>query len=470
MKMNKVALISVIGAAVVIAGIAVVGLTVFNDKQSGRSQLDKSMAASVRNQIEKPLELTKGEVKNLVKTSDDASHIAIKWDAVPNALGYNIYLCDKDTSNTFSKIDEVTETSYDIPNLQENACYWIKVAAFIKQGFGTSECPATLLKTVTHVTDVTGLEMEHSGEVLGFSWKENPRYDGYEIYRAHEGTSNQFELYDTIDNTKAAYDDEDVEFGTLYTYKVCPFRKLGNDIYRAEGKTIELLSGLSAPAGLVGRTANKRIVLYWQDRSLATGYDVYMSKEDEEMQKVDSTDSTVYTSEKLEAGTTYNFRIVPYREMDDKTMYGTWSSCSLKASKEGEGTADNPRSTIVGSGTYIEISIKQQHMWFYEDGKLVLDTEVVTGNDDGEHNTHPGSFCIEDRGTDVTLVGEDYETPVTFWMGFDGGIGIHDANWRGDFGGDIYQGDGSHGCVNTPYDKAEIIYNHTDYNTPVYVY
>lgn len=463
-------MLAAIGAAVLAAGAAVTFILV-NNAQAGRSQLDKSMAASVRAQIEKPLSLVKGEVKNLRKTSDDPSHLTLAWDAVPDAVGYNIYFSDRDKSKSFTKLDEVEGTTYNIPNLEENGSYWVKVAALVREGFATNECPATLLKTVSRVSNVTGLRATHSSDVLGFAWDENSKYDGYEIYRSYEGNSYQFELYQTIDNTKPAFDDEDVENGVLYTYKICPFRKgSGDEVCKADGVTIDLVSGLNSPSGLVGRAANSRIVLYWQDRALAHGYDVYMSKGDEELTLASTVEDTNFATDKLEAGATYNFRIVPFRDVDDKRVYGTVSTCSIKATSAGEGSSGSPKSTIVGAGTYIEISISQQHMWFYENGNLVVDTPVVTGNDDGEHDTTTGSFSIQDRGTDVTLVGEDYETPVSYWMGFNGGIGIHDASWRDSFGGDIYQGDGSHGCVNTPYDKVEIIYNHTDYGTPVYVY
>ena len=122
------------------------------------------------------------------------------------------------------------------------------------------------------------------------------------------------------------------------------------------------------------------------------------------------------------------------------------------------------------TGTFIEISIDQQHMWFYENGNLIVDTPVVTGNDDGDCNTPTGSYAIQSREVQMTLVGEDYESYVDYWLGFNGGIGIHDASWRDDFGGDIYQGNGSHGCVNTPFDKVKTIYEHVEVGTPVYVY
>lgn len=121
------------------------------------------------------------------------------------------------------------------------------------------------------------------------------------------------------------------------------------------------------------------------------------------------------------------------------------------------------------SNTYIKISISQQHLWLYENGNLLLDTPIVTGNNDGKCNTPSGVYCIQSLEKNLTLVGDDYEAFVDYWMGFNDNIGIHDADWRDDFGGDIYQGDGSHGCVNVPCDAAEIIYNHINYGTPVYI-
>ena len=81
-----------------------------------------------------------------------------------------------------------------------------------------------------------------------------------------------------------------------------------------------------------------------------------------------------------------------------------------------------------------------------------------------------GVYSIYAKSTGVYLVGETWNSYVNYWMPFKGGYGLHDASWRSEFGGDIYLYDGSHGCVNTPYEKVKYIYEHTDYGTPVYVY
>lgn len=55
-------------------------------------------------------------------------------------------------------------------------------------------------------------------------------------------------------------------------------------------------------------------------------------------------------------------------------------------------------------------------------------------------------------------------------MPFNGNIGLHDADWRTSFGGQIYRTNGSHGCVNLPPDYARRIYDVVQTGTPVICY
>ncbi len=123
----------------------------------------------------------------------------------------------------------------------------------------------------------------------------------------------------------------------------------------------------------------------------------------------------------------------------------------------------------IGS-TYVEISLGAQHMWYYKNGSLVVSSDVVTGNPNKNNATPAGVYRIAYTDKNVTLKGEDYETPVSFWMPFNGGIGLHDATWRGSFGGSIYRGGGSHGCVNLPYSAAQTLFNNISPGDPVVVY
>lgn len=122
-------------------------------------------------------------------------------------------------------------------------------------------------------------------------------------------------------------------------------------------------------------------------------------------------------------------------------------------------------------GTYVEICIEKQKMWCYKDGKLVVETDVVTGNHSTGYDTPSGSvWAIDAKKKDVSFT--LYEADVTFWLPFNDQVGIHDANWRsaGEYKASTYLTNGSHGCINTPYDAAEKIFNVMEIGYPVVVY
>ena len=120
--------------------------------------------------------------------------------------------------------------------------------------------------------------------------------------------------------------------------------------------------------------------------------------------------------------------------------------------------------------TYVEVSIAAQHLWYYKNGELVISSDVVTGNPYAGNGTHTGVYYLKYKERNATLVGDNYSTPVNFWMPFNGGEGLHDANWRGVFGGRIYMGGGSHGCVNCPYGTAQKLFENLNPGDPVIVY
>ena len=120
--------------------------------------------------------------------------------------------------------------------------------------------------------------------------------------------------------------------------------------------------------------------------------------------------------------------------------------------------------------TYIEVDMTEQKMYYYEKGVLKLETEIVTGNMRRRMGTPEGVNFVVNKQKNRVLRGPGYASPVKFWMPVKGGIGIHDAGWRKEFGGDIYQTAGSHGCINTPKDKMEELFDCVQIGTPVVMF
>lgn len=120
--------------------------------------------------------------------------------------------------------------------------------------------------------------------------------------------------------------------------------------------------------------------------------------------------------------------------------------------------------------SYVEINLTAQHLFLYQNGVCVLESDFVSGNPSRGNDTPPGIYGITYKERDATLNGETYSTPVSFWMPFNNNVGMHDATWRSEFGRNIYMTNGSHGCINLPYSVAQEIYGYVEKNTPVICY
>ncbi|MGN0482292.1 MAG: L,D-transpeptidase family protein [Lachnospiraceae bacterium] len=123
--------------------------------------------------------------------------------------------------------------------------------------------------------------------------------------------------------------------------------------------------------------------------------------------------------------------------------------------------------------TYVEINLTAQHLYFYKNGVLVTESDFVSGNVSKNYDTPTGAYSLTYKERNATLGGRpgfDYSTKVAYWMPFCNNVGMHDADWRDSFGGNIYKTNGSHGCINLPPWAAEKIFNSIEEGDPVLVY
>jgi len=134
---------------------------------------------------------------------------------------------------------------------------------------------------------------------------------------------------------------------------------------------------------------------------------------------------------------------------------------------QGSGTAG---AALIGK-TYIEVDLVNQHMWYYKDGAVQIETPVITGKPSTP--TPAGVNYVWKKERNSILVGEDYKTPVDYWMPIDWeGVGIHDSPWQNPsaYGGNSHLTVGSHGCINTPPAIAGQLFNAIDEGVPVVVF
>lgn len=123
-------------------------------------------------------------------------------------------------------------------------------------------------------------------------------------------------------------------------------------------------------------------------------------------------------------------------------------------------------------GSYVEVDLDGQHLWLYRDHELVTEGDICSGDVATGCETPTGLYTIKDKQTDRWLNGEDYHDWVSYWMPFNGGVGLHDSTWRteSDYGGEVYLDHGSHGCINMPLDLADAVYQNVEEGTYVVLY
>lgn len=184
-------------------------------------------------------------------------------------------------------------------------------------------------------------------------------------------------------------------------------------------------------------------------------------------------------------GRTKKFTTTDARELELPSAYGYKTDRAAETAqlieeiKKGENITREPIYNYRGyirdengdiGNNYVEIDLGAQHLYVYQEGKVVEETDFVSGNLAKGNSTPAGVFGLTYKERDSILRGETYESHVKYWMPFNGNVGMHDASWRKQFGGDIYLSQGSHGCVNLPGDKAENIYGMLEKGMPIICY
>ena len=114
--------------------------------------------------------------------------------------------------------------------------------------------------------------------------------------------------------------------------------------------------------------------------------------------------------------------------------------------------------------------ISQLYLPICRNGKVEIETPIVTGNMMRRRATPEGVYYVYAKQKNRILRGPGYASHVNYWMPVKGGVGIHDALWRDEFGGEIYKKDGSHGCINLPLEAAEKLYGMIEVGVPVVMY
>ena len=393
------------------------------------------------------------------------NQITIKWKKLKDVSGYRVYWLDllKDGAKT-KLLTTTTDRCVTVKSLKAGSKFRFTIKPYHTADGKTAVGLGESLIAATVPAPVRSFRLA-SGAVAGtlLKWTRTVGIDGYIILRQYQGVWKEYKY---LGPNVTQFRDTNVKEGHAYYYKIMTYRKDTRGELRSSKVLLRTVCGLSAPGDNGSSSRVNRVYLNWRKIDSASGYQVWYSldhKTYKGLADIQSNTNT-FTTKKFTEGTKVWFRVRPYRLVGaSKTrVVGTIGEFAVKVLANSFG-AD------VGD-TYIEIDISDQHMWYIVKGNVFVSTDVVTGNYDSS-DTPKGVYYINNKARNINLVGADYVSFVEYWMAFIGGsYGIHDASWRSSFGGSIYKGNGSHGCVNTPYEAVKKIYNNVSVGTPVVIH
>ena len=266
----------------------------------GWRDMVESMGGNVRiKAYTDDVQIQKPSAPSGLSVSNTIASLTLKWNAVTDATGYEIYRAG--TDGKYSKIKTVTSTSYVDTNVKNNTQYSYKIKAYNAAGASAFSTAASLKKTQISVSN---LKADANGSKVQLSWTGVVTgAEGYVIYRRTEGGS-----YAEIGRTSGNTYSDTISAGIKYYYAVAVYS--GS---RTEGKCPEVgVMYLATPSGLSVSNTIASLTLKWNAVKGATGYEIYRAGTDGKYSKITTVTSTSYVDTSVKNNTQYSYKIKAY--------------------------------------------------------------------------------------------------------------------------------------------------------------
>ncbi len=250
--------------------------------------------------------------------SANNSTIKLSWGKVAGAASYKVFYS---TDGKKWKSVTTTKNSATLSKLAANKVYYIKVQALSKTN--SSAYSATLKPATAPSAKVTGLKVTSTtSNTVNLTWKAVSGATGYKVFYSTNGKSWKSV---TVSKNKATL--SKLAANKTYQIKVKVIKK--SSAVTAEGTAysavVKATTKVAAPTGLKATKVTKNsVALKWNKVAGASGYVVYRNGKKVATIKKGST--VKFTDKKLKAKTTYKYKVVAYKVVAKKNVYGNYSS------------------------------------------------------------------------------------------------------------------------------------------------
>ena len=247
---------------------------------------------------------------------------------------------------------------------------------------------------------------ERDSDEIELVWTPVEGASGYEAARYSVKDGRWITLGVSDDND---YDVENLLSATVYSFRVRAFavNAEGQKTYGSWSKTYKTCTRPNEVKQLqVSAKTENTVTLKWNSVKRADGYQVYiLDSESGQWERLINTGKTSYKVTGLKKGTSYSFRIRPYRNAVDSRYYGEFEDISAKTSSGSSSSASDILSQSkaksialadagVSSASFVRVELDR------DDGVRVYEIEFTAGDLEYEYELNAVTGKIRDKDVD----------------------------------------------------------------------
>ena len=261
--------------------------------------------------------------------------LRLNWNKNDSAEGYIVEQNKNGKWTRIARIGNNSTVTWRISGLSASTIYQFRVQAFNFSGSTPQYSGYQYINGTTLPTAVTGVKIGgRATDALRLNWNKNSKASGYIIEQNKSGKWTRIARIGN--NSTVTYRIAGLQASTKYQFRIQAFGFDGSTPLYSGWQYINGTTLPTAVTGLkIGGTARDALRLNWNKNSKASGYIIEQNKNGKwtRIARIGNNSTLTFRVEKLQASTTYQFRVQAFGFDGSTPLYSGWQYINGKTNK-----------------------------------------------------------------------------------------------------------------------------------------